>query len=68
MKRAQSFIRNRHKKGSFELLFLQCAEAVFRDGRLALEKLEQDQAVGSSMSARSGKSMSAMENISTIIF
>ena len=40
LKRAQSFIRNRHKKGSFELLFLQCAEAVFRDGRLALEKLE----------------------------
>lgn len=40
LKRTQNFIRGRHKKGSFELLFLKCAEDISRDGRLALEKLE----------------------------
>lgn len=40
LKRTQNFIRSRHKKGRFELLFLKCAEDIFRDGRLALERLE----------------------------
>lgn len=42
LRRAQNFIRNRHRKGSFELLFLKCAEGVLRDGRLAQERLEAD--------------------------
>lgn len=40
MKRAQNFIRSKHKKGGFELLYLKCAEEVLHDGRLALEALE----------------------------
>ena len=39
LKRTQNFIRGRHKKGNFELLFLKCAEQILKDGREALERL-----------------------------
>ena len=52
LRRAQNFIRNRHRKGSFELLFLKCAEGVLRDGRLAQERLEADGAGGADKPAR----------------
>lgn len=44
LKRARSFIRGRHKKGSFELLFLKYAEEILRSGELALAKLEDSAA------------------------
>lgn len=40
LKRARSFIRSRHKKGTFELLFLKCAEEVLQEGEEALRLLQ----------------------------
>ena len=39
MKRARNYIRGRQKKGEFELLYLRCAEELFRDGQRAQELL-----------------------------
>ena len=40
LRRAQSFIRGRHRKGSFELLYLKCAEGILENGRQALKRAE----------------------------
>jgi len=39
LKRVQSFIRSKHKKGSFELLYLKYAEGFMREGRRVLSCL-----------------------------
>lgn len=40
LKRVQSFIRTRHKKSDFELLYLKYADGFLCDGTAALERLE----------------------------
>lgn len=40
LKRVQNFIRSKHKKGSFELLFLKYAGEIMEEGRCALTRLE----------------------------
>ncbi len=40
LKRVQNFIRNKRKKGSFELLFLKYAQGIIEEGRYALAQLE----------------------------
>ncbi len=41
LKRVRNFIRSRHKKGEFELLYLKYAEPVIREGQWALERLTE---------------------------
>jgi len=41
LKRVQTFIRSKHKKGDFELLFLKYAEHVMKEGREALQRLRE---------------------------
>lgn len=40
LKRVQNFIRSKHKKGSFELLFLKYAGEIMEEGQYALKQLE----------------------------
>lgn len=39
LKRARNFIRSRHKKGDFELLYLKCAEDILKESFEAWERL-----------------------------